>query len=259
MGLTRYQISPGMIAVPHGLYIEEMGALAIADLHIGYEESLAQSGVHLPRSQHKRIKNRITRLLDELEPKSLVIVGDVKHEFGGATKQEWVEVLDLLDAISDRVELHVVRGNHDNFLIPILRKRGVELWDPHLKMEDHLFAHGHRKLAEAIIRGKKSVVLGHEHPAITYRNGVGARQKFKCHLVGELDGAVLIVLPAISPLILGTDVLTRSEPLSPILAEVGLGSLRVIVVDERAGAYDFGKLNRLRILQESSSGYRDSF
>ena len=240
------EVIRGVEAVPYGVFIKEIRTLAIADLHIGYEEALLEAGIHLPKSQYPKIKEKILYLIRELNPEVLVIVGDVKHEFGEASRQEWVEVLDLLDTLQGRVELHVVRGNHDNYLIPILKRRMVPFHDPYLIIEDYLFAHGHKGVPGKVIRESRVIVMGHEHPAVTFRDEVGSKVKFKCHLVGKIGNSYLVILPAISPLAPGADVSFRSLPFSPLLQGVELDSFRVLVIDEEAGAYDFGLLGDLK-------------
>ncbi len=244
--IYRMEIIEGMKAVPYGVFIEDKRVLAIADLHIGYEEALLESGIHLPKSQYPKIKQKIMHLLEELDPEVLVIVGDIKHEFGEASRQEWVEVFDLLDTLQTRVKLDVVRGNHDNYLIPILKRRNVPFHDPYFVIDRYLFAHGHKEVPSDVIRRARVIIMGHEHPAITFRDEVGAKTKFKCHLAGEVGNSYLVILPAISPLAPGADISFRSLPFSPMLRGVELDSFRVIVVDEEAGAYDFGFLGDLK-------------
>jgi hypothetical protein len=97
-----------------------------------------------------------------------------------------------------------------------------------------------------VLAQARIVVMGHEHPAVTFRDEVGAKTKFKCHLIGRKDGSYLLILPAISPLAPGSDVSFRSLPFSPLLRGVELDSFRVVVIDEEAGAYDFGLLADLK-------------
>jgi len=204
--LPIYRIGDRGEIVGHGLYLGELGILAIADLHIGYEEALGESGIHIPTSQYPKIKRSVERMIEAVEPERVVVVGDVKHEFGTALRQEWIEVIDLLDYLKERVgDVVVVRGNHDNFLIPMLKKRGVPLADPYYLEGGVLFVHGHKPLPiEFYGRGVEAVVMGHEHPAIAFRDELGVKVKFKCFLRGELEGAEIYVLPALSPLMPGT-------------------------------------------------------
>ena len=224
----------------HGIFLKEFKALVIADLHIGYEAALEKQGVMIPKSQYPKIKETIKKMIEISKPKMLIIVGDVKHEFGEATRQEWKEVLDLLDFLqSQNLRIVVVRGNHDNFLIPILKKRGIELVDPYFQLGKFLFFHGHREIDLKIFGGVDTIIVAHEHPAIVVKDDLGIKHKFKCFLKGKVYGKNLIVLPALSPLMSGAEinVISRGELLSPILRICDLSKFTAVVVEEEI--YEF--------------------
>jgi len=233
-----------------GLYLRDLGILAISDLHIGYEEALAAQGIHIPVSQYPKMKNLIDRMIDAVQPEKVVIVGDVKHEFGTALRQEWVETLDLLDFLKEKAgEVIVVRGNHDNFLIPILRKKEVPLYDPVYKVGDVLFFHGHKDVEmELYSRDVKIIIMGHEHPAVSLRDELGVKVKFKCFLEGRFEDKKFYVLPVFSPLMSGTEmnIADRESLLSPFLKIVDLNNAEVYITDLEAGIYYFGPLYLLK-------------
>jgi len=251
MELPRLELAPGLQAVGLGLYVKELSALVVADLHIGYEQALEAAGIYLPAVQHRIMKRFILKALDELKVERIILLGDVKHEFGSALRQEWSETIDLLSTLKDRgLRVDVVRGNHDNFLIPMLKRLGVPLHDPYLREEGFLLTHGHKELPlDAWSEEVRYVIMAHEHPAIVLRDELGVRIKLKCFLKGRLGGATLIVLPALSPLMPGTEVNTpNARFLSPILRQVDVESLLVYAVDMGSGMYDFGSLGLLRRL-----------
>jgi len=167
--LSRIARGLKLIGDTEALMIEELDTLLIADLHIGYEQALEKSGVFLPRSQYPKLKRRILELLEDVKPRRLLIAGDVKHEFGEATAQEWLETLDLLDTLLERAKLTVVRGNHDNYLIPILKRKGIPLLDPVLAEEGYLIAHGHKPIPES---RADVAIIAHEHPVLALRDEV---------------------------------------------------------------------------------------
>ena len=240
-------LSRNVTLVSLGVYLESFGALIVADLHLGYEEVLAEQGIHLPRSQYYKIKGILTKLINYLNPELIVLLGDVKHEFGEATKQEWIEVVDLMRFLKNVTkEVYVIRGNHDNFLISILRREGVPLFEPGMELGNVFLTHGHKRIELGEVSAKK-LIIGHEHPAIALRDDLGVKHKFKCFLRGSFRGRELLVLPALSPLMPGSEVnsLPKDKLLSPILRESTLENFRVFVSDPGIGIYDFGELKYL--------------
>ena len=113
------------------LFLEDINSIAIADLHIGLELALMDEGTFLPIDQYSDIKAKILKWVDIWNPERIIINGDFKHEFGRVSRQEWTEILDLWDTLKTKsIELEVVRGNHDNYLITVLKKRNKNLRDP---------------------------------------------------------------------------------------------------------------------------------
>ncbi len=218
-----------------GVYMEKHETLVVADLHIGYEETLEKSGIHIPRSQYQGIKKAITRMIDKYEPKRILINGDVKHEFGEALRQEWSEVLDLLTYLKERkLEITVVRGNHDNFLIPMLKRLRIDFRDPDYSINRFLFIHGHRKInLEPYMDKVDMVIAAHEHPAIAFKDELGVKYKFKCFLLGKFKGKKILVLPALSPLMSGTEVnmVEKEKLLSPILRSANLTEFKALITE----------------------------
>ncbi len=228
---------------PYGAEVND--TLVMADLHLGYEDALREKGVELPYEQYPWIKREIMRYIREREPETVILNGDIKHEFGGALSQEWREVLDLIRSLREEgVRIEVVRGNHDNYLIPILLKEGIDIRDPYLILDNVMYFHGHKELL-AVPKGVDLIVMGHEHPAISLRDDLGGGHKFKVFLKGNYLGIEVLVLPALSPLAPGTDILRvgSSGLLSPLLRRVDLDSFIVYIVDEEVGVEELGPLN----------------
>ncbi len=203
--------------------------LIIADLHLGYEVSMAREGFYLPRIFHEVVGN-LKSILESEKPKRLVINGDLKHSF----IPEWREREELrafVEEISPMVnEIVLVRGNHDVGTL-WLRELGVEIVDE-LEVSGWKLVHGHK-----LVEGER-FIIGHEHPAIRLRDEVGALIKVPIFLVG----ASLIVLPAFSPWAYGNDVLR--EIVSPFLRAYDVRASRVLVPLEDE-LLDFGELGKL--------------
>ncbi len=232
------KLAVGVYAVDLCTYLPDIKAIIISDLHLGFEESLGKQGVLVPRTQFKRIIKRLDWITSHVAVEQVVLNGDIKHEFGTISKQEWREVLRLIDYFeSKNIKILVIRGNHDTVLGPISRKKQLREVKE-VRHKNILITHGDyipRKLAPIII-------MGHEHPAITLREKAKS-EKFKCFLKGKFRKSTLIVQPSLNPLTEGTDVL-KEQVLSPLLSDV-LSFEAFIVDDKTHEVLPFGKIKNL--------------
>lgn len=228
-----------------GVFLREDKTLIISDVHVGLEESLNKQGVLVPRFQLKRLLEELEKTLRATRPERVVIAGDLKHEFGTISEQEWRDALKVLDFLGRSCkEIVLVRGNHDKILGPIAGKRDIMVVD-HMKLGDVYITHGDKIPEDEDLKKSKVLIIGHEHPAVAIREKSRV-ELFKCFLVGKWKGKSLIVVPSMNFVAEGTDVLSE-KLLSPFLEDIG--DFRVIVVAEGAvgaeEALDFGKVRGL--------------
>jgi len=214
------------------LYLEDYDTGVMADFHLGYEDVMAQKGLFLPKLQYSYIMNLLATIFEKYGPKRIIINGDLKHEFSRNMPQEWREIEDVVDFIMDRSQLIVVRGNHDNFLRTILRKRGVELKE-HYRLGKYLFVHGHR---DTQWRENEILIMAHEHPSITLRDEIYATIKYPCFLYSPQ----IIVLPAVSLYAAGTDI-SKNDYISPILRNANI-DFEIFAIDEKEGIMPLRKI-----------------
>ncbi|MEM3662672.1 MAG: metallophosphoesterase, partial [Sulfolobales archaeon] len=203
--------------------------LILADLHLGYEEAMAEEGIYLPKAQLTSIINDLRTVLEFLDVKNILIVGDLKHRFDRLSKQEREEVSHFIKTLReygvDMIDL--VKGNHDNFISIVLKKLDVRISD-HIIIGDILFIHGHQDPfenkadTETDLSRVRVVVYGHEHPSIVLRDRLGKVAKLPVFLEIPLnlreDSKVRgIVLPASGYYQLGSPAtLDPDKYLSPI-------------------------------------------
>ncbi len=201
--MEEFEIFPGAkITSDKCLLLKEGGMMVVADLHIGYESALEQDGIHIPRIQTVVIRDSLIEMVERYEPQSLVVLGDIKHEFSKNAAQEMSDVRELLRALTPKVEVTLIKGNHDNFLENIASRSGVKVVDI-MKEDGIMFAHGHANCFD------RPLVIGHEHPSIKIIDTVGAYLKLPCFMHLEDEG--ILVLPAFSPLASGTDAYERGQ------------------------------------------------
>jgi hypothetical protein len=226
----------GIEIIGKSLWLKKQKTLILADLHIGYEEALNKQGILIPRTQFKEIFGELEGLLRQTRPKTIVINGDLKHEFSDISEQEWNETLKILDLLLKYGKVILVKGNHDVTLGPIAKKRGLKITDKY-EIDGICILHG-----DNIIKtSAKTLIIGHEHPAISLRAGMKT-EKYKCFLLGTWKKQKLIVLPSFIPIIEGTD-LRQEQLLSPYLHQ-NLKNFEVFIAGDKT--YRFGKLKGIK-------------
>ncbi|MBI2148411.1 metallophosphoesterase [Candidatus Woesearchaeota archaeon] len=236
------EIEKGFEIIDLCLYIKKYKILVIADIHLGYEESLNQRGVLIPRMQFKDTYERIEKILNNNDIETVVVTGDLKHEFGIINRTEWDNILKIIDLfLKYSKKLVIIKGNHDVALPFIAKKKGIELSE-YYKIDDIFVCHGDEIIDNDDFRKCNIVIIGHEHPAIGFRDK-SKYENFKCFLKGKYLDKMLIVLPSFNTLTIGTDVL-RNKLLSPFLHQ-DLKNFKAYVMENNK-IYDFGKLNKFK-------------
>jgi len=216
------------------LYLRKEKILVIGDLHVGLEESLQKQGVLIPRFDIKEVLERLDEIFKKVNVEKIILIGDVKHEFGTISDQEWRDTLKVLDYLLEKGDVILIKGNHDTILGPISKKRNLEIVEKY-KIDDILFVHGDKIVDEK----SKIIVIGHEHPAVSFKSR--PEEKFKCFLIGKYKNKKLIVIPSFNFLTEGSDV-TKEKTLSPYIKKVK--NFKIVVVEDKIR--DFGLLKDLK-------------
>src|SRR3989344_3911715 len=162
------------------LYLKKEKTLIISDLHIGIEESLNKQGILIPRFQFEDFLNKLKLILEKVKVERIVFNGDLKHEFGEISQQEWHNILKLFDFLQDK-EIIIIKGNHDPILKPIAEKRNLKLVESY-NLDDVTILHGDKILLNL----NKVIIMGHEHPAISLKRGRRI-ERYLCFLKGKYN------------------------------------------------------------------------
>lgn len=226
------------------LLLEREGerVLVIGDLHLGYEEFLNKAGIFVSRNMFEDMIDDFNEIFERTgKVDKIILLGDIKHDFGGISRQEWNDVLELVDYFSGKCgELIVLKGNHDGLLEPILNKRGIKIEEVYI-WNDYCFMHGDKDNDGAWKKEIKNIVLGHLHPAVKLREGAKV-ERFKCFLAGKFKGKNIIVIPSFIEHNIGSDPRESEDMLA---WNVDFDEFEVFIVPVEKGnldAFDFGKL-----------------
>jgi putative SbcD/Mre11-related phosphoesterase len=198
--------------------------LCVADLHIGYEIELRESGFNVPDQTHAML----SALIEMEEGDSLVILGDLKHTIPTTRVGESLRVSRLLCALAERFsEVTMIAGNHDGAIERSLPD-SVRFVSPGGTCISSIgMVHGHSWPSENVMKAK-TLVWGHLHPCVRMYDRLGAAVSMKCWLRGPTNPEVIlgryrairtvesIVMPSFNHLLTGTPVNERrNHKLSP--------------------------------------------
>jgi putative SbcD/Mre11-related phosphoesterase len=223
------------------LLIKESGerVLVMGDLHLGYEGAMRRSGVMIPVKLYEKCVKDFEELINNIgKVEKIIILGDLKHEFGYILPEEWKNIVDFLKLLKSYCEeLVIIEGNHDHILFPVLKKIGVVGLEIYF-WKGFIFAHGDKDFGGLYDEKVKYWVFGHGHPAIKLIDNV-KKESYKCFLSGAFKKKKVILVPSFFPLIMGTD--ARDFDLGYPF-EFKIEKFDVIVVENNIKSLNFGKL-----------------
>ena len=207
--------------------------LIVGDVHIGLEGVFLKQGIMLPVNQLDNTIKRLEKIIKKAKPKTIIINGDLKEEFGTISDQEWKDTTKLINFLKEKSKIILIKGNHDIVLAPIAKKFNLPIYE-RFDIDQISVIHG-----DLIIKDlRKTIIIGHEHPAITFRERPD--EKYKCFLLGRYKKHNLIVMPSFNILIEGSDI-TKEKRLSPFL-QGDLSNFEVYAIPEMNNIMYFGKI-----------------
>lgn len=216
--------------------------LAIGDLHLGYEGSMRKSGIMIPVKLYEKSILDFDKIISETgNVDNIVILGDVKHEFGFILPDEWKYIIKFIEYVKTKCKkLIVIEGNHDIILFPVLKKMGIEGID-YFVWKNVVFTHGDRNYDEMNSKDIDYWILGHGHPAVTLYEGA-KKEKYKCFLSGKYKSKNVIIVPSFFPLIEGTD--ARNFEMK-FAWDFDINRFNTKVVSDDLKVLDFGELGKI--------------
>ncbi|MBP7087542.1 MAG: metallophosphoesterase, partial [Methanomassiliicoccales archaeon] len=153
--------------------VGEERVLCVGDLHIGIEADMRFRGVIVPSQTH-RMEKELKDLAEGVD--RLVVIGDVKHQVPGSTKQEHIEVPRFFNSLLNHYpRIDLVKGNHDTDIERMLPSRVTVHDQGGFVMDDVGFVHGHAWPSEEVM-SSRLLVMGHNHPAVIFEDGLHHNQ-----------------------------------------------------------------------------------
>ena len=225
------------------LYVKSEDALVVADIHLGYEEAMALQGAFFPRLQLKKALKTISEARGLIETRRIIVNGDIKHSFDKLLRQERLEVEEFVVKLQGMgfKELIFIRGNHDNYVTPLLRRLGVTIVEDALDVGGGIrLTHGHLDLELS----SDVTVIGHEHPAIQVNVGGSKIKLAALLLIPTTRSSLIVAMPALGLYQTGNTItMDRDKFLSPLVRSYGIiEDITPIIVDENLGVIQLPRL-----------------
>lgn len=212
-----------MVLIPlqgeRALFDEESKMIVIGDIHLGFELTLLDRGIHIP-NQDKVILAALKGIIGKTGCRRLIINGDAVDPLF----RKW-RIRERFQRFIQAVpceEIHIVKGNHDARIEEILPP-GVNLHPSDgLRIGDVAILHGHRKSSRRFL-SCKTIIISHSHPALILRDELGIPLRESCWLRWMGKNQEIIVIPPFNPYMVGHPVNSIERKPSPVFNQMNAG------------------------------------
>ena len=231
------------------LHLIDESALILSDLHYGVEAEMLRGGVWVPNRSTARTE-KVLELLKQTNSKRLILLGDVKHQVPHNSKQQRTDLEQFFMAVNRIAKVEIVPGNHDGGLVDIIPSDVKFHKSDGFVIGEIGMVHGHAWPSQEVMNSK-ILVMGHEHPALSFRDRLDKLHSEPCWLRAPMleherydkVPEQLIVMPAFGELAGRTMNREPLKGLGPVLRN-GLADLSKARVETLEGL-DFGELGNL--------------
>jgi uncharacterized protein len=200
------------------LYIREIQACVISDLHIGLEDELYYQGLQFPLDEEQHIMERLRCIIDRFSPSLFILNGDIIHSFSLVTRNVKRKLDSVLTMLKKHSQVILLSGSHDVLLasLPVHTEGRFDCGG-------FTVMHG-----DTAVQDHGALVVGHEHPVIEIE-----MERMACFLFGEkaVHGRDMIILPAFHPFCQGVLInrLQNRDLLSPYRTKMDFSAFHPIL------------------------------
>jgi len=144
-------------------------SIVISDLHIGFEDIILNNKANIKSSITKML-NQILILIDKYKSDELIILGDIKYSYKTISSSEYYLIPQFLSKISDKINVKIVKGNHDGNIENILPSN-ISFERTGFTIDKTYLCHGHTKFPNNLEYVNK-IIMGHLHPRYKQKNNL---------------------------------------------------------------------------------------
>lgn len=176
-GTALQLLASGAMLVPS----EQM--LVVADLHLGKAAHFRKNGIPLPKPVNQNNLWKLSQVIADLQPNSILFLGDLFHSVLNAEWNEWIDFLDNYP----NIQRLLVNGNHDILDEKLYVESGFRIFES-FGIQNLRFSHD-------IIENEDEntlLICGHVHPAVRLTSKWHKGMRLPCFYLHE----GILLLPA---------------------------------------------------------------
>ena len=175
-----------ILAKERAIFLPQEQLLAISDLHLGKAAHFRKAGLQVPSTLAQSDLNRLSFLLDQYQPETLLINGDMFHHDLNTDIDDFAN----WKAQYPSLKFVLVKGNHDKLDTQQYQALGIQIHEPSYCTTNFCFIHDAVKCDEK----KLYPISGHIHPGVSVYGKAKQYLKFPCFYFGN----EYAVMPAFS-------------------------------------------------------------
>jgi putative SbcD/Mre11-related phosphoesterase len=214
--------------------------LVITDLHIGFEDSLAQNKIFVGKNTTlNESVEKIGAIIKSQKPDDLILLGDIKAGISRISKNEWSDVPEFLSKISERTEVVLIPGNHDANISRLVPDGITMVSSIGMVLENTLLTHGHT-MPSGNFSHVDRIVMGHVHPVFFDEHSILNGQRVWVSIKTKKDSVFssasgdleIIIVPSFNRYFYSTKKKQYKKSISPIIEKIkNASSARIVTLD----------------------------
>jgi uncharacterized protein len=182
--IVEYQ-NQHLLLLPHkALFWQEKKYLILSDLHLGKTGHFRKSGIAAPTKANLKNLDRLSHLIDTLNPEHLYFLGDLFHS---SVNREWFQFEEWRLSYPE-LDMTLVSGNHDQLHTSFYRHARMNVFK-FLEADPFVFMHDG---SNYISNDELISISGHVHPGIKISSKGRQNHRLPCFSISKNH----ILLPA---------------------------------------------------------------
>ena len=214
--------------------------LVVTDIHIGFENSMMLNKIFVGKnSTINETIQELTNIIEDENPDSVILLGDVKSSIKNITRNEWDEVPKFFEEIRKKCDVVLIPGNHDANIQKLAPNNISMISSTGMIEENTLLTHGHTMPTENFSYVDK-IIMGHVHPIFFQEDSLINGQRVWVSIKiekedifpnrkGELE---ITIIPSFNKYFYATHRKKYKKSISPIIEKIkNISAARIITLD----------------------------